>query len=331
MVSNRAKYGRVKAETTFSAQTSKNNALPRLNQRWRQFARRTKLNSGLFFVLPAVGIYLFYVAWPIISIFQYSLYKWDGLSPDRTFVGLDNYVTLFTDDRAFRLSIQNNLIWAVLTISTLIVVGFLVAYLLNQKLRLRNLYRVAFFLPTTASLVVIGYVWKYIYDNQVGPLNALLRAIGLEQLTRTWLADPQITLYAVIAVAIWAALGFSVVVYLAAIQSIPLDLFESSAIDGANGWQQMIHLAVPLTMPTTRALAILGLIGAVNQFGFVFLLSEGGPYHASEVMAYQIYDLAFKLNQTGYASALSVVLLLISAIVTVIQLSFIRNRSRMAQ
>jgi ABC-type sugar transport system permease subunit len=325
-----AKASGVKTETIFARERNKGSRLPPRRQGWRQFARRTKLNGGLFFVLPAVGIYLFYVAWPILSIFQYSLYKWDGLSPDRTFVGLDNYVALFTDDRAFRMSIQNNLIWAVLTIGALIVVGFLVSYLLNQQLRLRNLYRVAFFLPTTASLVVIGYVWKYIYDNQVGPLNAFLRAIGLEQLTRTWLADPQITLYAVIVVAIWAALGFSVVVYLAAIQSISLDLFESSSMDGANGWQQMIHLAVPLTMPTTRALAILGLIGAVNQFGFVFLLSEGGPYHASEVMAYQIYDLAFKLNQTGYASALSVVLLLISAIVTVIQLSFIRNRSRAA-
>ncbi len=300
-----------------------------VHSRWWYFARRYKLNSGLLFVLPAVLIYLFYVAWPLVSMFQYSLYQWNGISPDKTFVGLGNYINLLSRDRAFRLSIGNNLIWAVVTITLLLVIGFLVAYALNQPLRLRNAYRVAFFIPTTASLVVIGFIWTLIYDNTVGPLNTTLRAMGLDGLTRIWLADPRVTLYAVIAVAIWASLGFYVVVFLAAIQSIPQDLFDSASIDGANGLQQMWYIAIPLSSSTTRALIILGLIGAVNQFGLVYLLSKGGPYHASEVMAYQIYDLAFALNQTGYAAALSVVLLLISAVITIVQLVFVRRNFRM--
>lgn len=300
-----------------------------VHSRWWYFARRHKINSGLLFVLPALIIYLFYVAWPIVSMFQYSLYQWNGISPDKTFVGLGNYVNLLTRDRAFRLSITHNFLWAVITIGAALVLGFLIAYALNQKLRLRNVYRTAFFIPTTASLVVIGFIWVFIYDNRLGPLDVGLRSIGLGSLARTWLADPQVTLYAVMAVAIWASLGFFVVVFLAAIQSISHDLFDSAAIDGASGWQQMWYIAIPLTSATTRAIIILGLIGAVNQFGFVFLLSKGGPYHASEVMAFQIYDLAFALNQTGYASALSVVLLTISAVITIAQLVFVRRRFRM--
>ena len=295
--------------------------------RWWYFARRHKINNGLLFVLPAVGIFSFYIAWPVISMFQNSLFNWDGLSPSKTFVGLQNYVDLLTRDRAFRSSISNNLQWAIIAPTVLIVCGFVLAYVLSQPLRLRNIYRTAFFVPTVASLVVIGYVWKFIYDPGPGPLNAGLRAVGLDSFTRTWLADPQVTFYAVIAVAIWAALGFFIIVQLAAIQSIPRDLFESAAIDGASAFQQMIYIAVPLTRATTRALIILGLIGAVNEFGFVFLLSRGGPFHASEVMAYQIFDLAFVLNRTGYASALSVVLLLISTAITIPQLRMLRRRT----
>ncbi len=295
--------------------------------RLRRFMRRHKLNSGLLFVLPALLLYLLFVAWPIVSIFWLSFYNWDGISArTRRYIGWSNYVELLTDDRAFRVSIQNNVLWAVLTIGVLVVVSFLLAYLLNQPLRLRNLYRSVLFLPTTASLIVVGATWLFIYNPQIGLLNQTLRTLGLEHLTRVWMNDPRLTIYAVIVVAIWHALGIWVVVYLAALQSISQDLYDSAAIDGATGFAKMIYIAVPLTLPTTRALVILGLIGAVNQFGLVYTLSRGGPYHASEVMAYQVYQLAFQTNRTGYASALSVVLLLIAAVITAIQLRLYRRR-----
>lgn len=157
-------------------------------------------------------------------------------------------------------------------------------------------------------------------------LNHSLRRFGLEELTRVWLADPDVTIFAIILVSLWASLGFWVVVFLAALQAVPQDLYDCAAVDGATGFRQMWHVAVPLTMGTTRALWILGLIRSINAFALVFLLSRGGPYHASEVIAYQIYDLAFRTNHTGYASALSILLLLISAIVTVIQLLLMRGR-----
>ncbi|MBX3028892.1 MAG: sugar ABC transporter permease [Chloroflexi bacterium] len=294
--------------------------------RWSGFARRHRINSGLLFVLPALVVYALYVAWPVVSTIQYSFFDWDGISPDREFIGLDNYVYLLTRDRTFRMSIVNNVLWAVIVVGTLLVLGFLVAYVLSGRLRLRNLYRTAFFLPTTASLVVVAFVWRYIYDAAIGPLNSFLREVGLGDLTRTWLADPQVTIYAVMVVAIWFMFGFFSVVYLAAMSAIPRDLFESAEIDGASAFQRMRHIAYPLTTTTRRTLLILGLIFTVNEFGFVYFLSRGGPFHASEVVAFQIYDLSFALNRTGYASALTVVLLLVSLAITVPQLILLRRK-----
>jgi ABC-type sugar transport system permease subunit len=295
----------------------------------QSFWKRYKINGGLLFVLPAIMMYLLFVAWPIISTISSSFFDWDGISIEREFIGLKNYIDLLTKDRAFRLSITNNILWAIISITTLSVLGFLIAYLLNQGLRFRNVYRTLIFLPTTASLVVIGFTWEFMYRTDGGIVNQILTFLGFESSIRLWLADAGVTIYAVMLVGIWSALGVWVVIYLAALQGIPQDLYDSAAVDGATGIRQMIHLAIPLTMSTTRALLILGFIGAINQFGLVYLLSRGGPYHASEVMAYQVYDLAFKTNHTGYASALSVVLLLISAIVTIIQLLLIRGRARM--
>jgi raffinose/stachyose/melibiose transport system permease protein len=290
-----------------------------------RFARRHRINGGLLFVLPALLVYILYVAWPVVSTIQYSFFDWDGISTDREFVGLDNYVYLLTRDRAFRSSVVNNILWAIIVVGTLLVLGFLVAYVLSGRLRLRHLYRTAFFLPTTASLVVVAFVWRYIYDAAIGPFNSFLRDVGLGDLTRTWLADPQVTIYAVMVVAIWFMFGFFTVVYLAAMSAIPRDLFESAEIDGASDFQRLRHIAFPLTTTTRRTLLILGLIFTINEFGFVFFLSRGGPFHASEVMAFQIYDLSFQLNRTGYASALTVVLLMLSLAITIPQLILLRR------
>ncbi|MDZ4763111.1 MAG: sugar ABC transporter permease [Chloroflexota bacterium] len=295
----------------------------------KSFWKRHKINSGLAFVLPAVLMYLLFVAWPIISTVQTSFFDWDGISIEREFVGFQNYIDLLTNDRTFRLSIRNNLLWAGLSITSLAVFGFLIAYMLNQRLRFRNIYRTLIFLPATASLVVIGYTWEFMYRTDGGIVNEIFKFLGMESAIRIWLADANVTIFAVIVVGIWSSLGVWVVIYLAALQGIPQDLYDSAAVDGATGFKQMVYLAIPLTMPTTRALLILGMIGSINQFGLIFLMSRGGPYHASEVMAYQIYELAFRTNHAGYASALSVLLLLLSAGVTVAQLRLIKGNFRM--
>ena len=159
----------------------------------------------------------------------------------------------------------------------------------------------------------------------MGLLNGTLRSLGLDGLIQIWLGNPDIVLYAILLVAIWNGTGTWTVIYLAGLQSIPEELFEAATIDGANAVQRVRHIAIPLVAPTTRTLLILGAIGAVRAFGLPYLMTRGGPYHASELMSQRVFDLAVAMQRTGYASALSIVLLLIAAIITVVQLSSYRG------
>jgi raffinose/stachyose/melibiose transport system permease protein len=266
-------------------------------------------------------VYLLYTAYPIARVIYDSFYEWDGIRGYREYIGLGNYIELITEDRIFRGSVKNNVIWFVVSVGALLVLGFTLAYLLNSpKLRLRNLYRTLIFLPLTASAVVIGLAWKNIYHPVMGLLNGTLRSLGLASLAKIWLGDPVIALYAILVVNIWQSTGSWTVIYLAGLQTIPEELFEAALIDGANSLQRVWHIAIPLVKPTTRTLLILGAIGAVRAFGLPYLMTRGGPYHASELMSLRILDLAFNLFRTGYASALSVLLLLIAAVITAVQL-----------
>ena len=190
--------------------------------RWARFARRHKLNVGLLFVLPAMLLYTLYVAWPVISTVQASFFDWDGISPDRVFIGLQNYVDLFTRDRAFRSSIVNNVLWSFIVVGSLLVVGFLhrlraertappAQPLSHRVLPARPRPRSSWSRSSGATSTA----------RASGPLNALLRDLGLDDFTRVWLADAQVTIFAVMGVAIWASLGLFLVVFLAAINSIP--------------------------------------------------------------------------------------------------------------
>ena len=288
--------------------------------RIRRFAKRHDLNSNYLYILPALAVYLFYVVWPVISVFRDSLYDWDGIHKERTFIGLGNFQELIFQDHIFRGAIKNNVIWAVVTIGVMLTFGFLLAYLLNQNLRLRTLYRTCIFLPLTASAVVVGLAWNNIYHPDIGLLNTTLRSLGLGSLAKVWLGDADWALYAILVAAIWQGMGSWVVIYLASLQSIPSELFEAAMIDGANGFQRMWYVAIPLVQGTTRSLLILGAIGSVGAFGLPYLMTRGGPYHATEMMALRIFDLAFVLHRTGYSSAVSVLLVLIAGALTVLQL-----------
>ncbi|MBI2939586.1 MAG: sugar ABC transporter permease [Chloroflexi bacterium] len=289
-----------------------------------RFARRHEINGNVLYVLPALGVYLLFVAWPVISVVRDSFYDWDGIRPRRTFIGLGNYAELLADPIFLR-SIWNNLVWGIASIAALLVLGFSMAYLLNGKLRARDAYRAALFLPVTVSGVVVAIAWGFIYHPEIGLLNSALRTVGLGKLAAVWLGDPRLALYSAIAVNVWHYTGAWVVIYLAGLQTIPNELMEAASIDGANAWQRMWRIAIPLVKPTTAALLILGAIGAVRTFEIVYILTQGGPYHASEVMALRVYNLAFMLHRAGYASALSVVLLVIAAVITVLQLRLYRG------
>ena len=291
----------------------------------RQFAKRHEINSNVVYILPALVVYLLFTAYPVARAIFDSFYDWDGIRGDREFLGLGNYVELLTDDRIFRGAVRNNAIWFVVTVGVLLILGFTLAYILNGQLRLRNFYRTILFLPMTASAVVIGLAWNNIYHPEMGLLNTTLRTLGLGSLEQIWLGDPNIVLYAILLVQIWASTGTWVVIFLAGLQAIPQELVEAAWIDGANSLQRVWYVAIPLVKPTTRTLLILGAIGAVQAFGLPYLMTRGGPYHASELMALRVLNLGFNLYRTGYASALSVLLLAIAGVITFIQLRVYRG------
>jgi raffinose/stachyose/melibiose transport system permease protein len=285
----------------------------------RRVARRHNLNSNILYVLPALIVYLLYVAWPIISVFRDSLYRWDGISRDKVFLGFANYRELLFADRFFRNAITNNVLWFFITVGLCILFGFILAYVLNMSIRFRNIYRTLIFLPLTASGVVVSLAWNNIYNFQFGIVNVSLRSIGLGGLVQDWLGNPSLALYAILVAAVWRGTGSHVIMYLAALQGISTEMLEAAMIDGANGLQRMWYIAIPLVRGTTAALLILGAIGAVGAFDLVYLMTRGGPYHATELIALRVFDLAFVTHRTGYASALSVLLVLIAGVITVFQ------------
>jgi ABC-type sugar transport system permease subunit len=246
------------------------------------------------------------------------VFKWDGwIEETRIGVGLDNYIELLTADKWFLASIKNNLIWFVVSVGAGLVIGFTAAYMLNRKIKLRDFYRTAIFLPLTTSAVVVAFAWDHIYEPNLGLFNTILRPLGIEQ---QFLGDYKTALFWIILAAVWHSAGFSMVIYLAGLQTIPSELIDAALVDGANVLQRIWHVVIPMLWPSTAALLIFGAIGSVRTFEYVFILTDGGPFHATEVIALTIYHEAFRHQRTGYASAAAVVLLTVAMIITYFQL-----------
>jgi ABC-type sugar transport system permease subunit len=290
----------------------------------RLWARRSGINAGLLFILPALLIYAAVVLYPLLSMFYLSLFSWDGLSPDKTFIGLDNFRQL-TADPIFFITLRNAGIWIVFGVGLSLVIGLALALLVNQRLRGTTFFRTIFFLPTTVSVIVVGQIWGWIYQGDVGVLNNYLGLLGLNNLKQAWLGDPTLAIYSAVVVALWSGVGFQMMVYLAGLQTIPGEILEAAQVDGATPWQRLRTVTLPLLLPQTVTLTILGIIGTLSQFTLVYVLTEGGPAYQSELPSVFVFTQAFTLSQQGYASAIAVVIFALSLIITVIQLRLYRR------
>lgn len=203
--------------------------------------------------------------------------------------------------------------------------GFILALFLNEPLRGRNIYRAIIYMPAIISPVVIGVVWQNIYDPYMGVLANTLRNIRLESLIRPWLADPKLAIFSIIVVNIWQWTGWSMLMYLAGLQSISKEIFEAATIDGASAWQRTLHITWPMLSSTHLTLILLGVIGTLQTFAIVYVLTQGGPNHASELLTTHIFTQAFTLRNMGYASTVSVILLVLGITLSVLQLKFFRS------
>jgi ABC-type sugar transport system permease subunit len=292
---------------------------------------RTESGDGLAAVamlLPAAILFVLFYLWPFAHGFWLSLQDWDGFSPP-TWAGFSNYLRLAGDD-IFLGALGNNVLFVVVGVTAKNVLGLAVALLLDRALFGRAFFRAAVFVPVTMSFVAVGLLWSWIYNPVFGLLDAVLNAGGLGFLKRTWLGDADIALYSVIAVDVWKWLGFHAVIYLAGLQTIPAELYESATMDGAGRAGRFWHVTLPLLMPIVFINVILGLSGAfVRNFDIVYVLTKGGPNHATEVVLTDMMKRAFQDGAMSYGSAMGYVLFLIVGLASVGLVALIR-RQRLA-
>ena len=282
-------------------------------------------NQGLFFMAPAMLLFAVFVLYPIFYIIGASLYEWDGINA-ALYVGLGNYLEIFTDDRAFGLAMRNSFLWTFLTIFPQMFLGFLLAYILTSGIPFQNGFRIIFFTPAIISPVVLGIVWQRIYN----PFGGLLADVGLEIgasfLRQPYLADPKIAIYSTIAVNVWQWTGFSMLMYVAGLQGLSQEVLQAAEVDGASPLQQIRFVIWPMLRHVHLTLILLGVIGTLQTFALVFMLTKGGPNHATEMLPTYIFQQAFTLQSMGYASAVAVVLLAIALSASIFQVSVLGSR-----
>jgi raffinose/stachyose/melibiose transport system permease protein len=278
------------------------------------------------YLLPALAVYGVFVLWPIFDTLTYSLYQWDGFTPP-VFIGLANYAELLGDE-IFGQSLVNNGIFIIFYSLLPIALGLFLAVLLTrQPIRGRSLFRAGLFVPYVLSMVVVGVVWKWIYNPAFGPLNGALKAVGLETWARPWLGDFQWALPAVGLVATWVQYGFCLVLFIAGIQSINETLYDAAKIDGAGEWQQFRGITLPSLRNEIMVALVTTLIAALRVFDLVYVTTRGGPSNRTTVASLWLYQNAFQINRVGYAAAIAVVL---TAAILLISFAIIGVRMRLA-
>jgi raffinose/stachyose/melibiose transport system permease protein len=271
------------------------------------------------YLAPAVGLFGAFVIYPIVYVVKTSFTLHDVASVGRgTFA---NYLAVF-EDPPFWTAFKNMAYWGAITIVVQMVLGAILAYLIeNYTRRSKAIFRTVFFLPVVTSVSVIALLWEQIYAPEYGPLQYVLQKLGIV-FTGNLLAQANTVVFALIIVNIWEYTGFSMFLYIVGIHRMPKEVLDSATIDGASGFRLARHVIAPLLSNVTKSLVLLGVIGTLQTFPLVYLMTNGGPDHASEVFGTYIFTKAFIVDERGYASALSVLTLIIAFVATVIQLRF---------
>jgi raffinose/stachyose/melibiose transport system permease protein len=277
--------------------------------------------TALAMISPALAVYGVFILGPSLETVNYSLTKWDGVNPVREFVGLANYGQALGDPQLFN-AFLNNLIWLAAIITIPLAIAILLAVSITARgIRGRDQYLAVYFLPHIISPVVIALIWRWVYNPTVGILSNLLAALRITSGPYGVLGDARLALASLILIDIWAAFGFSTVVYVNALQIIDANLYDAAEIDGAGSFRRFIHVTLPGISSVTTFLVLLNMINSFKVFNQVFLMTQGGPVNATEVVGYVMYIEAFKLNHVGYGSAIAVLLSLLILIVGVFYLS----------
>ena len=290
-----------------------------------QRPRRRFSATPYLFLLPGVVIFAVTVLYPIVQAVQMSLYDWRIVgSATSEFLGLDNYARALADDH-FWLSFGNTAFYLVATIPPQIVLGLLVALLLHARSPIRPLLRVLYYLPVVTSWVVVSLLFRFLFADQ-GLINWTLGATGVTAGDTSWLADRWTGMLAISALGVWKGIGWSMLIFLAALQGVPQSLVEAATVDGAGPWQRFRAVTLPAIRAALAFVTIMLVIGAFNVFISVYLMTGGGPAGRTDVLLTYMYQLAFGDLQFGYGSAIAVILTLVVLALSLVQLRLFRER-----
>ena len=285
--------------------------------RWRSLA----------WVLPALVLLLVFVYYPIVDNLRLSLFSWNAFSVAPTFVGLDNYRTAFHDP-IFWTALRNNTVFAIVSLVCQVGFSLVLAALLEEFVheRLRGILRTIFFIPAVISITVAGILFSFLYNPEIGLVNRLLGAVGLESWQHSWLGEPGTAMGSVIAMSQWQSIGYTAILFVVGIQRIPKEFHEAAKVDGAGPIRRFFSVTVPMVREMTALIIILTVSGAFLVFNEVMVMTAGGPSNSSQVLGTWLYRNAFLNDDMGYASAIATVIFVITLAIGAVQITVSRRR-----
>ncbi len=284
--------------------------------------RRREERLAWLFIAPAILGVLIFQMYPTLFSFYISFTRWNLLSPPK-WIGLANYKELFTTDRFFFNTMVNTATYTFWTVIAGLLLGIFFAVMLNQDIRGKYLYRAIYFVPVVAPTVAVALLWQWLYQPNFGIFNALLRMVGITG--PNWLGNTTWAMRSIIFEAVWAGLGFNILIYLAGLQGIPQEYYEAAQIDGANAFQNFFYITVPLISPTTFFLLVTGVIGGFQVFDIPFVMTGGGPANATQMVVMYLYNNAFVIQKMGLAAAVAFMVFVAIILLTVINFRISRR------
>jgi len=269
--------------------------------------------------LPAVLIFSMFVLYSIVYSFFLSLHKWDGfVQTPWIFVGFNNFMKVLQDE-VFWISLKNTLVFSATTTFIWSTAGLILALLISSRPKGMTFFRTLFFAPAVIGTIMVALLWRRVYEPNFGMLNSMLYALHLGEFTHGWLQEPRLVIFSLAQVYIWQYTGYSMVIYIAGLQTIPNELFNAARIDGASTVEVIRYITLPLMLPFIGIVVMLNIIGSMKVFALVYSMTRGGPMHASEVITTYMYLQAFEFNNMGYASAIT---FLLAILILIFSLSF---------
>ena len=273
--------------------------------------------QAFILLVPALAIYAIFALYPMLNVVIISFQKWNGLDPQRPFVGLANYTAIFTRDPVFWVAFKNTVIWTLMSLIFPPLVGLLLALSLNQKIFGRNSLRAIFYLPVIIAPIAVATMWKWMYDPFFGLFSQMLTSWGMQTWIKDWLGSKDIALYSVFVAYLWQTVGFSMVLFLAGLQNVSQTLVEAARIDGAGRWAVFKHVTLPALRPTITIVLVLSIISSLKAFDIVYGLTGGGPAQSTQMLALWAFTQAMQIFDFGRGAAISVVLLLITMAIVI--------------